>query len=170
MFPLLGLLLPLGLFLLYGGRRWSAWRSLTSQLFEEGGAAIDTDAPAEGTSLRTLIQIDGDVLVIVRGELPTADLLAEHRKRVERWYEENRTVVRQTVGSLRMVTDGLSLVAAAGSGWSTFEAFEGSLLSALGPVVAAGVFPTLRIALRWVASSILRRRAGAWLGAVGGEG
>lgn len=167
--PLLALV-PLGLVLVYGGRRWNAWRSLTSQLFEQGGAAIDTSAPTEGSSLRTLIQIDGDVLVIVRGALPTADLLAEHRRRVEGWYEENRRVVRQTVGSLRMTADGLSLVVAAGSGWTTFEAFEGSLLSALGPAVGAGMFPTLRIALRWVASAVLRRRAGVWLGADGGGG
>lgn len=168
--PSLGIVVPLGLVVLYGGWRWNAWRALTRQLFRKGGAAIDTDAPSEGMWLRTLIQVDGDVLVIIQGQLPTADLLRRHQQRVERWYEQNRKVVRQSVGSLKAVTDGLSLVAAAESGWSTTQAVAGVAGGALGLLAATSAFGISRLLLRWVVSALLRRRVDTWVGTARGGG
>lgn len=172
--PSLAVLVPLGVVVLYGAWRWNAWRALTGQLFRQGGAAIDTGAPSEGMWLRTLIQVDGDVLVIIHGRPPTADLLRRHQARVERWYERNRRVVRQSVGSLKAVTDGLSVAAAAESGWSTVQALEGVIGGviggALGLVAGTAAFGIVRLVLRWVASALLRRRVDAWLGVAGNGG
>lgn len=161
MLPLLVLLLGLAS---YAAVRWQAWRSLTIELFREGGVTLDTAAPDRTTMLRTLIQIDGDVLVIVGGEEPTADLLVQHRERVDRWYEENRTVVRQSIGSLRTLMAGMSLGGSAASGWSTFQSVGGSVGAAAGVGLAAVLLPILRAGLGWLASWFVRQRVKGWLG------
>jgi hypothetical protein len=148
-------------------RWWRAWRSLAGQLFLEGGVAIDTPPAAEGQpiDLRTLIQPDGDVLVLVRdGWEPDAGRIADHLGRVARWYDESRTVVLQSAGALRAVVMGVSVGAAGGSGWTTLDRLDGitGLAAALG--VSAGLFGALRLGLGRLGSILLRRRIDRWLG------
>ena len=167
----LGLALLVGLLLvglaLHPVRSWRAWRSLTVELFEDGGATIDTTAAEETTRLRTVIQPDGDVLVIVQGDEPSTDLVATHRAQVERWYEDNRKALRRSLDPLRAMMAAVSAAGATASGWSTFDALEGGTGAVAGLVAGAVVAPLLRLGIGALVAGIVRRRVARWLGPVG---
>jgi len=82
-----------------------SWRSLIVGFLVEGGATIDTPPAAEGEPIgaRTLIQPDGDVVVIVaRASLRDEALLAEHRRQVAQWYDRSRDAVRRATLAVSM--------------------------------------------------------------------
>ncbi len=148
-------------------RWWKAWRSLAGELFKQGGVAIDTPPAGERepVALRTVIQPDGDVLVLVReAPVPDDQLLAEHRRRVDRWYQGNRDAVHQAAGALRAMVSTLSLGSAAASGWAAFERASGFPGVLLGLVLPCVVFPVAKLGLGRLASTFLRRRMDRWLG------
>lgn len=163
----LGDLLVLAGLALHPLRWWKAWRSLAAELFRQGGVTIDTPAADEGEpiALRTVIQPDGDVLVLVReGPVPDDELLIEHRDRVDRWYQGNRHAVHQAAGALRAVVSSLSLASAAASGWAGSQRASGLTAVLLGFVVPCVVFPVAKRGLGTLASLFLRRRMDRWLG------
>ena len=160
-------------------RWWRAWRSLADELFREGGATIDStaggghDGEQGDIVLRTLIQPDGDVLVLVRaGPLLDDELLAGHRRRVEEWYEGNRTAVHQAAGALRALVATGSLAAAGASGWGVTEpvALDGAGRALAGLAVSAVVLPCARYALSRSAERLLRSQINRWLGSLGTAG
>lgn len=167
--------------LLFGGvlahpvRQWRSWHGLARDLFGYGGVTIDTP-PAEGdeeklaktaVQARTVIQPDGDVLVLVRVDdddrLPDGPVLAAHQQRVGEWYEQGREIVGQAVVTLRVLIGTLSLVAA-----TTLGSFTWSMVSwQAGLVVLGAAVPLGRWLLGRLARGLLQGRIDRLLRTVG---
>lgn len=138
-------------------RHWSRWHALVRDLFGCGGVTIDTP-PAGGDEViwvRTVIQPDGDVLVLVHEDHVTDDVvLAMHQQRVSHWYEEGQATVRQALVTLRVLIWGLSATAAAslGSVTSSLVRWEVGLL------VGGALLPFLRWLFGFLANDLLQGR------------
>lgn len=150
-------------------RQWTAWRDLAG-LLGDGGVTIDTPPAPEGHPIgaRTVIQADGDVLVIVAEATLRDDvLLCEHARRVDEWYERSRGAVARGALALRALIATVSTAISAPGGWSTFRRL-GGLAGVLGGAFA---FLTLLVLVGWLlgrlASVLLRRRMKGWLGGGG---
>lgn len=100
-------------------RQWSAFRRLRAALFDDGGVTIDTP-PRPGEEgpyrLRTVIQADGDVLWLVRGDLVRkAPILQAHVALVATWYDEASATVRGLRRYLEVLQAAIAAVV--GCGW-----------------------------------------------------
>ena len=159
--------------LLAGARRWlyepperaaTPWpgirtlasdlRRLALDLFQEGGATIDTPpAAAAGAPLaaRTVVQADGDLVCMV-DERYCADveLQRAHHRQVEEWFGGMGSTVSGTTDAIRTaavslgLATGLAAGTAAGSPWGTLAA-------------SALAVPAFRAAAWWAVRRGLRR-------------
>lgn len=150
-------LLLFGRVLAHPRRQWSSWHTLVRDLFAAGGVTITTP-PAEGNEpiyAKTVIQPDGDVLVLVHGAHVTdADVLATHQQRVSQWYVQARTTVHQVVATLRVMVWTVSVAAAA-----TFDSITAAAVRWQVGLLVAGVFlPVARWLLGRLAKNLLKAR------------
>jgi len=166
--------LPADLLVLLGvlchpSRHWKAWRGL-AHLLGAGGATIDTPPAAEDDpiSARTVIQPDGDVIVIVDPQALLDDqLVEEHLRRVADWYGRGRGAVHDGLAALRALIAAVSGTLGMSSGWYAFRR-EGGLSGGLLGVV---VFAVLPLFVGWllgrIISSVVQRKMKGWLGGGG---
>lgn len=113
-------------------------RALVTDQFRDGGATIDTRRPAgPGVGARTVVQPDGDVLLLVDEEAWEEDAFREaHQRRVAEWF----TAFRSTVTTARRVLRrgaALGGVIFASAGAVAAGAFADLVTSAL--VVLVGI-------------------------------
>lgn len=154
-------------------RGWVGWRTMAVELFRQGGMTLDTPASrrADLIGARTLIQPDGDVVVIVDDvSLLDDDLLRRHRQLVGAWYERSKTTMRQVEVSLRALIFAVAAVVAVASGWFTSGVVDGILRLPIGAAVSRVVFPVLRLAARNLVYGLVRRRMDTWVGSIGTAG
>jgi len=150
-------------------RQWKSWHSVTAGFLHDGGATIDT--PPAGTDhpigVRTVIQPDGDVLVIIDENcLHDGALLGEHSRRVAEWYEASREVTRRAVVTVRALILAASGGLAVASGRASFAGVHGLTGSAIRLAISAVTIPLVGLILSRLASFVLRRRIHQWLAEV----
>lgn len=149
---------------------WRSWRKLAKALFNEGGATIDTPSLPGLAPLRTLIQADGDVLVIVHQDDPLdEEVLRRHGQRVDDWYTQVRAALRRAEVMLEAVAAPISSIPSAWSGWRAWGAGPADGITAVVPAAVASVvvFFIVRKVVGWVAYALLKTRIDKWLGGAG---
>jgi len=154
-------------------QQWRSWRSLTAGFLREGGATITTSSAAEATTVvaRTVIQPDGDVLVMVNlGFLHAEVLLAQHSRQVAEWFDRSRASMRQATLALQALALSVSGGAAAESWWSVYRRLHGIAGGVTGLVASAVAFPLVHLLIGRLASVVVRRQVDRWLGGAGAIG
>ncbi len=155
-------------------RRWGGWHTMAVELFGKGGMTIDTPATRDNDLIgfRTLIQPDGDVVVIVDdASLLDEDLLRRHRQLVTAWYERSTTMLRQVEVSLRAIITAVAVVVAVTLGLIGSEILANGILRlALSALISGVAFPLLRFGAKSLAYALVRRRMDAWVGGAGAAG
>jgi len=165
------LLLVLDL-VLHPVRQWRSWRSLTAGLLGDGGATITTSSAAEVKTVvaRTVIQPDGDVLVMVDPGFLHADvLLAQHGRQVAEWFDRSRASMRQATLTLQALSLGASGGAGAESWWSVYSRVHGIGGGVLGLAASGAIAPLVHMLFGRLASAVVRHRVDRWLGGAGAK-
>lgn len=147
-------------------RQWKDWRDVAVEFLGEGGAMITTppvDHENQPVLARTIVQPDGDVLVIVdRAALIDASVLTAHQHRVDEWYRRRTVVVRQAAIAFKALAIAIGAVMALPAGWVTGQ----RLGWALAPVVISGLSWPIGRLLRWPVRALAGRRIKRMLGQV----
>ncbi|MCA1672022.1 MAG: hypothetical protein LC799_07415 [Actinobacteria bacterium] len=130
-------------------------RRVKDELFAAGGATIDTPEPPDSpddafaVTARTVVQPDGDVLVLVAERYCVdADLRRLHAVRVAAWFERLERTVTTTAVALRRAAVTLVSVIVTLSGLQTWRTSltSGLVFLAAGSVLGLSAQAGLRLA------------------------
>ena len=152
-------------------QRIGGWQTMAVQLFRKGGMTIDTPAVRDGSliGIRTLIQPDGDVVVIVDDASHLdEDLLRRHRQLVTSWYERSRTTLQQVAVTLSASISAVAGVVALATGLLGSDAVANGIIRlVIGPVITGVAYPFIRLGVRRLVYALVRRRMDHWVGGAG---
>ena len=129
-------------------------RRLASELFQGGGATIDTppdQAAGSPLAVRTVVQADGDVICLVdERHCADVDLRRAHGRQVDAWFVGVGSTLRGTTEAVRTAAVSLGLATGLAAGTAA-----GTLWGAVG--VSALAVPAFRAAAGWAVRRALRR-------------
>ena len=142
--------------------------SLFWELFREGGIRIDTKDASGAVAIRTLLQADGNMIVVVREDCLSEDQLVDRHfhvlarrvelvvglaRRLDRHFFAVQWASRALVFVSLVASAGTAAIAILRGEWPPRETWEWAALGAVGWAVR-------RIPSRWMVEQVLGKTAG----------